>query len=210
MADMTPPPTPPTDVAPDVVADGQVVEPKKPFYATSTGKLVIGVVVACILLGVLAFVVAAFFGASLMGSGSTVGVVVNTTGKPSASAPATASAPITEPQQRPLSSTFTFRNIFAPTVNPPKPVSTAPPSGTSGSTTTSVTVPANTLYLQSIQTVNGQKTATLIWNGTTYNAVAGDTLGDTPWKVLEVDSDSVLMLYGDTQVTLTTGEILTK
>ena len=65
-------------------------------------------------------------------------------------------------------------------------------------------------WRQSIQTVNGVKTATLIWNGTTYNAVEGDTLGDTPWKVLEVNSDSVLMLYGDTQVTLTTGQILTK
>lgn len=202
MADVNPPQP---DVAPDTLpAD------KPSFLATPTGRLVVGGVAACILLGLLAFVAAAFLGARLQSPVKTVNVGVTTSTPTGGSTVATTTVPIAEPQERPLSSTFTFRNIFAPTVKPPKAASSSSGSGTSASTTTSVTVPADTLYLQSIETVNGEKTATLIWNGATYAATAGDTLGDTPWKVLEVNSDSVLMLYGDTQVTLTTGEILTK
>ena len=197
MADMNPQPP---EVAPEAPSATQ-----PSFLSTSTGKVVVGVVAACILVGLVAIVAAVVIGARAQApSVKTVSVVSVVPVGTSSSNPTTDAATVTEPGQRPLSSSFTFRNIFAPTVYPPRPATTV------GSTTESVTVPANTLYLQSVQTLNGEKTATLIWNGTTYNAVAGDNLGDTPWKVVEVNSDSVLMLYGDTQVTLTTGEILSK
>ena len=38
----------------------------------------------------------------------------------------------------------------------------------------------------------------------------GDTLLDTPWKVVDIGDDSVEMLYGDTEVTLTVGQGLSK
>ncbi len=49
-----------------------------------------------------------------------------------------------------------------------------------------------------------------VWNGVTYTEGAGGTIDSSPWKVLEVNSDSVVMLYGDTQVTLTVGQGVSK
>ncbi len=49
-----------------------------------------------------------------------------------------------------------------------------------------------------------------VWNGTTYTAGAGEVIGSSPWKVVEVGTDSVVMLYGDTQVTLSLGQGISK
>ena len=40
--------------------------------------------------------------------------------------------------------------------------------------------------------------------------MSGDPIADTPWKVVSIGDTSVVMLYGDTQVTLTTGQGLSK
>jgi hypothetical protein len=71
-------------------------------------------------------------------------------------------------------------------------------------------VPADTLYLQSIQTTNGKRTATFIWNGATYTVGEGETLSGTPWKVVQIKENSAVMLYGDTEVTLTVAQGLSK
>ena len=197
-------------VQPDVAPDGApeaAPTSKRGFFSTSTGKLVLAGIAGLVVLGLLAVVVAVFLSSQMQNSNKTV-TVVAVTGSGGGSAATTgtggtgATVPAAEPQQRPLSSSFTFRNIFAPTVKPPQVAAS--------SEVASATVPADTLFLQSIATADGVNTATLIWNGTTYSAVAGDALGTTPWKVVAVNSDSVLMLYGDTQVTLMTGELLSK
>jgi len=50
----------------------------------------------------------------------------------------------------------------------------------------------------------------LLLNDQTYTLAAGEVISGTPWQVLSVSSTSVTMLYGDTQVTLTVGQGITK
>jgi type IV pilus biogenesis protein PilP len=187
------------------------------FLSSTAGRWIIGGVVLAVLLGIVGYFVWAYV---LNGSGSSPSVapgqkVVTPAGSssPSAVNPVD-TAPITEPQEKPLESTFTFRNVFAPTLKEqfPPAVSAADSStgGSSTSGTSSVSVPADTLYLQSIQTENGRTTATFIWNGTTYVLKKGQSIPDSPWKVVSIGDSSVVMLFGDTEVTLSTGQGLNK
>lgn len=194
--------------------DGQ----KPPFLATSTGRIVVigGALVAVIIIAVVVglFVLnSGFFGQG--GGAAVVQQTVPVGGIASKSASETG-APIVDPPRKPLESTFTFRNVFAPTVKRPVEATLTVGStdtSSSGSSTSSgdtVDVPDDTLFLESIQTTDGQKTATLIWNDQKYTVGEGDTIADTPWKVLEINDGSVVMLYGDTEVTLTVGQGLSK
>lgn len=198
------------------------------FLASTLGKIVIGAVALVVALAVIGTLVwMAFFNTpTSQAPGKVVTRVVTpaTSTAASGSAPVAESDPITDPPDKPLESTFTFRNVFAPTVKKPTPdaviasitapaVATASSSTNSGSGSTSnilTKVDKNTLYLVSIQTVNSDRTATFIWNGTLYTLKVGDTIADTPWKVVSIGDSSVIMLYGDTQVTLTTGQGLSK
>jgi hypothetical protein len=191
-------------------------EERVSFLASTTGKIVLGVVALVVVLAILG-TIAWVFVFSAPSAGLTNGVVaatvkpVSTTTSASPSTSDTASA--VEPQQKPLESTFTFRNVFAPTLAVPAPASTLSSITAESSSTTKVSassVPQDTLFLVSIQTEDGKKTATFIWNGTTYTLSEGGTIPDTPWKVLEIGESTVVMLYGDTQVTLSTGQGLSK
>jgi type IV pilus biogenesis protein PilP len=187
------------------------------FLSSTAGRLILGSVVLAVLLGVAGYFVWAFL-LNVPASSPSVStgpkLTVPVTSPSSSTISPLDTAPITEPQEKPLESTFTFRNVFAPTLKEqfPLPVST-PDSSTSGSSTSgtgTVDVPADTLYLQSIQTVNGHTTASFIWNGKTYVLKKGESIPDSPWKVLSIGSSSVVMLFGDTEVTLSTGQGLTK
>ena len=203
--DPQPPPVP--------TADGGTAN----FLSSTLGRVILGGLVSAVLLGVAGYFVWAWLlngsaSSPSVSSGPKLTVPVAT---PSSSTISPVDpAPITEPQEKPLESTFTFRNVFAPTLKEqfPLPVST-PESSTSGSSTSgtgTVNVPADTLYLQSIQTVNGHTTASFIWNDKTYVLKKGESIPDSPWKVLSIGSSSVVMLFGDTEVTLSTGQGLTK
>ena len=206
-----------------------VTEEKPASFFTSTlGKIVIGgvaLVVALAVIGTLVWM--AFFNApASQPPGRVVSRIVTPGASSAASTTASAaeSEPITDPQDKPLESTFTFRNVFAPTVKKPTPdsviasltapvVTTSTASASSGSGSTSDLLSKtdkDTLYLVSIQTVDSQKTATFIWNGSLYTLNAGDTIPDTPWRGVSIGDSSAVMLYGDTQVTLTTGQGLSK
>lgn len=179
---------------------------KQSFLSSTTGKLVVGGVVLVLILGAVGAAVAFFF---LNGA---VDGSVQVTTSATTSNPATASAEATftpeNPAERSLASTFTFRNVFAPTVKRTYETTAGSDTGSSDSTSTgaSVDVPANTLYLQSIISENGEPKAVFIWNGQTYTVGEGERVSDSPWKVLQINSDTVLMLYGDSQVTLSVGQ----
>ena len=136
---------------------------------------------------------------------------------------------------KPLSSTFVFRDIFEPTTKPSTPSSSSQGTGTANGGTSAdgssnggtssdgtggtnggdgdgdaVDVPADTLLLQSVSTADGEPVATFVWNGQTYTAGEGDQLGETPWQVLDISGNTVVMLYGDTRVTLTVGQGISK
>ena len=173
------------------------------FLSTTIGKVVVGGVLVVVLAGILGAIL--FFYLLSQVPDELEVVVTPTTGSPSATATDAAPAP----QQRPspkVENTFTFRNVFRPTVKPAIPASeTADASGTAG-----VNVPPDTLYLQDVKVVDGEEVAVLIWNGQTYEAGEGESLGDTPWKVLSIDGNTVVMLYGDSRVTLTVGQAVGK
>jgi hypothetical protein len=187
-------------------------EAPKGFLGSTTGKWVVGgiaLVLVLIAIGVAAYVF-------LFSTPATVVVTSVTPPKPAGvvttgSVSPTATAPIVVPGERPLTSTFTFRNIFAPTMA--EPVAAIPETSTaaaSSGTTATPNVPADTLYLASIQTVDGKQTATFIWNKQTYTLGEGDPIPNSPWQVLQINTSSVVMLFGDTQVTLSLGQGLTK
>jgi len=179
---------------------------KSSFLSTTTGKIVIGGVALLLVLGAVG--AAVFF---FVIGGALKGAVDQAVKLPPISQSATSTAAVAnpvEPVERSLASTFTFRNIFAPTVKRTIEATAGTSSGSTDSsgTGTSVSVPSNTLFLQSIISENGEPMAVFIWNGQTYTVGEGEQVGTSPWKVLQINSDSALMLYGDSQVTLSVGQ----
>ncbi len=180
---------------------------KNRFLGTTTGKLVIGGVALVLVLGAISAALAYFFI-----SGAVDGSVQLTT-PPQSTSPASASITATEtpvnPAKRSLASTFTFRNVFAPSVKATYE-STATATDSVETSAAVPNVPSNTLFLQSIISEDGEPVAVFVWNGETYSVGEGERVGDSPWKVLQINSDSVLMLYGDSQVTLSVGQGVSK
>jgi len=185
--------------------------------SSRAGKVAIG---AVLLLLILAVAAGAFF---VFVGGSSDSTEVPTAPDPAgleqavaqtAPAPAPTSSEVTvtpvEPPETPLTDVFTFRDIFEPLAKAP--------ATTSGSTTTSgtptgggtTTTSANTILLQDITSENGEPKAVLVWNGTTYTVGEGEQVDDSAWEVLSIGTDSVVMLYGDVQVTLSIGQAITK
>ncbi len=64
----------------------------------------------------------------------------------------------------------------------------------------------------SVSTVDGEPVAELVWNGQTYTLSEGESIPNSPWKVLSIDTTNgtVVMLYGDSRVTLTVGQGISK
>jgi len=195
--------------APEPAAVPGPPKPKSPvvvFLTSSTGRLVVG--------GVLLFTVLVVAGAYLF-----ISLLNTTPSAPAVSTPASGSSETsqtsleaTKPPELPMDDTFTFRNVFAPTVKPPvaKTTSSDSEDSSSSDTSSSTDVPKNTLLLKSIVSSDGKKVASLYWNGKVYKCNEGDQVDDSPWKVLTIYSDSVLMLYGDSRVTLTVGQGFSK
>ncbi len=170
------------------------------FLSSSTGKLIIGSVLLFIVLVALG-AVAFFF---LFNAGTDVVIPPAPAG---GSETTTEAAAPTDPPKQTLDETFTFRNIFAPTVSPPPtPEETTSDSSSSDDTSDTSGVPEDTLVLKSIHSESGERVATFIWNGNTYECKEGDQVDDSPWEVVTINSDSVVMLYGDSRVTLTVGQ----
>ncbi len=185
-------------------------EPKSPsFFSTDTGKAVVAVI-AVFMLVIVAGV--ALFMLFLRDTGTTVTPV--TEPAPVTSSETTPGVTPVDPAEVPLSNTFVFRNIFAPSIKAPAPPTEsasedadADGNGTSSGTTAG----SNELMLMSIQTVDGEPTATMSWNGETYVLVKGEEIPGTPWKVVDIGSDSVTVIYGDSSpIELTVGSSVTK
>jgi hypothetical protein len=176
------------------------------FLATTTGKVVVGAIALLVLLVIAGAIVAmiAFGGAEAwLKSGRVVVTTTSTTAVVSTAA--TTTVPVTEPSTKPLTDSFTFRNVFAPSIKPPVPPA-AETSASAGSSTSS----PDTLYLIDIVATDAGREGVFVWNGVTYTEGAGSVIDSSPWKVLEVGTDSVLLLFGDTQVTLTLGQGISK
>lgn len=138
--------------------------------------------------------------------GSNTGTGTTTATAPPASQPAT---PKPEPLPITNSDVFTLRDPFKALIVPESESSeTSGSTDTSGSADSSETIDAGegVLMLQDIITEDGERKAVLVYETTQYTLGAGEEVPDTPWEVLTVGSNSVTMLYGDTQITLTPGQ----
>ena len=105
-----------------------------------------------------------------------------------------------EPDGVPLNDVFTFRDVFQPLF------SALPSVDASPSADSSQTIDPDVLYLQDVVTEDGVSRAVLLLGGATYTLADGEGISGTPWQVLTVSENSVVMLYGDGQVTLSIGQ----
>lgn len=173
------------------------------FYATTIGKVVVIGCALSLLGAILAIVAVAVIGFLAVGA---VEDVAEQVAADMEAAPVTTDAADTEaskdvtsaPPGVPNSEVYTFRDIF-------KPLLVVETADASGETTAAPSEP-DTIYLLDMTSLNGVPTAVLLWNGTTYYLGEGDQIPGTPWLVLDVRTDSAVMLYGDTQVTLYIGQ----
>lgn len=106
---------------------------------------------------------------------------------------------------------FTFRDIFEPLITA-KDAATQEPAPSEDSTTAPDTTEyaANTLYLVSVTTTGDQPEARMVWDQQEYTLSEGDLIPNSPWKLLQIRDDSVVMLFGDQQVILTVGQGIQK
>lgn len=180
--------------------------PKPSFLASRNGKILVGVLA-------LVVVAAAAVGAFLIffsGGGSNNIATAPPIASKTTTQTASAEASPTEPPRKSLPALFTFRNIFRPSSVPISEQSPISGSSGAGSASDYSSIPANTLYFISVESTNGQPVGNFFWNGKVYSAGAGARLGDTPWQVVSISGNSATMLFGDTQITLSVGQGLTK
>ncbi len=171
------------------------------FLSTTKGKLILGGAIV-VLLAMALGAIAVFF---VFSQDSQVqdGIIT----PPPIAVETTTGAPVPVQRETPrVDDTFSFRNVFAPTVKP-----SVPPTPSGGTTPTGQpSIPEDTLYLESISVVDGKTVAALIWNGQTYTLGEGEDIPGTPWRVLDITGTTVTMLYGDTSITLAVGQALGK
>lgn len=106
---------------------------------------------------------------------------------------------------------FTFRDIFKPLLTAlDEGEGTPSPSEDSTSTTDTTEYAANTLYLLSVSTIGDAPEARMVWDQEEYTLSEGESIPNSPWEVLEIRDDSVVMLFGDQQVILTVGQGIQK
>ncbi|MGB4593900.1 MAG: hypothetical protein WBI63_09030 [Coriobacteriia bacterium] len=122
----------------------------------------------------------------------------------SGAAPAQAAAVVSNDE------VFTFRDIFEPLITAEDASSTPEASPDSTSAPDATEYAADTLYLVSVTTTGDEPEANMVWDQQEYTLSEGDAIPDSPWKLLEIRDDSVVMLFGDQQVILTVGQGIQK
>ncbi len=191
-----------------VAPEAPISTPGKPgFLTTPTGKtlaIVAGLGILGIVAGIAVAIVLYVFGGQAAQELED-GVQQSPVADAEATGTADAATPVAE---IPNAELFTFRDIFEPLVR----VASTPGTGTgsTGETDTITPTDRNTLYLDGVVTEGGVMKAQLRYNGTAYTLAAGDAIPNSPWQVLRVQATSVVMLYGDVQVTLAVGQGITK
>lgn len=171
------------------------------FLSTTIGKIIMGGVLVIVLAGALGAIAFFYF----LNQAPEDGLVVNPGGGGTAVTTTTVETPTQRPSPR-LENHFTFRNVFRPTVRPAVVATTSADATSTPTLPGGATLPPDTLYLQSVTVVDGQETATLLWNGQTFTVGVGGVLTGTPWKVVSIQGETVTLLFGDSRVTLVVGQ----
>lgn len=192
------------------------------FFASTAGRILVIVFAVIVLIGIALVVGYLVLGSTLFGNApesavapppaaapqpaaSTASTSSVATGAPQATSVATSSVATVPPPPVPDTDN---RDVFTPR-DPFKPIA-APVIVSSSSGSSSSSSSDNTLVLTDITSENGTKKAVVTYNGKTYTVAEGETVDSSPWKVLEINNSSVVMLFGDVKVTLTIGQGITK
>ncbi len=178
------------------------------LFATTAGRALLivgGVVVLLAIVGVAVYFV---LGSNLFGVPSqstppvattgTAVAVASTANSVVATSTSATEAPVPDIENRDV---FSPRDPFVPVA--PATIGSSSSSSESGSESSALT-------LTDIDTSNGVREAVFTYKGTTYTVKNGDTIGSSPWKVITVGSTTVVMEYGDVEVTFSLGEGITK
>ncbi|MBC7267001.1 MAG: hypothetical protein H5T75_08550 [Coriobacteriia bacterium] len=199
------------------MADENIQTPQQPeqakggFFSTSTGKLVM-VVAALAVLAIVAGVAVAFVLKVVLPQPQEIEIRVPQ--QQQGSKPATPTAGEQPASPAPAVSydeVFRFRDIFDPLIKPVEETSAEPtPSETTTDTGDVTDYAADTLYLISISTTGDTPSAVMVWDRQQYTLQEGDAIPDSPWRLLEIRTTSVVMLYGDQQVVLSVGQGIQK
>jgi len=179
---------------------GEAAPPKaggvKGFFASTLGKVVLIGGAVAVLLTIIAVVAVILLGGFLVSS-----VTEQPTQPPVTSTPPGSTSVTTPVAAVPVvdnSDVFTPRDPFQPVLIPRSAQVSAEEEGTDSD--------SDTLTLTEIIEEDGVRKAVLRLGSTTYTVAAGERLGTTPWQVLTVGTNSVTMLFGDSQVVLTVGQ----
>ena len=159
--------------------------------------IVAGIILAAVTVGLVVYALSL---ATPVAPVATVVVPVTTPGTGTGST--TPSAPLVPVPNIDNRDVFTPRNPFI--VIPPITIA-APVTDTSDTSNTTDTADAGTLTLTDIVTVDGVRKAVVKLDGVTYTLAAGQDVGTSSWKIVEVNSTNIVALYGDDQVTISLG-----
>lgn len=181
----------------------ETIEKIKQFLQTKRGKTIAIASAGGLAVFVILIVVAVVILSSGMGEpivSGTGAITTTSTGAPSPSTAETQEATTTV--QGPTISqdyeVYEYKDPFQPLISRTE-------EATEGASTQD-----KNMLLDITTDANGVLYASVRYNGRTYDVKAGDVLDGSPYKVLVVDPDRVVFLYGDNQITLSIGEELTE
>jgi hypothetical protein len=177
------------------------------FFASTAGRVLLVGGGVIILLGIVGAVVFFVLGSSLLGvssgaSAASAPTAVATPASPVGSAASSSSVGAPAIPTIANRDVFTPRSPFVPIV-PAVTVTAAEASATQATND-------NTVILTDIVINNGVRNAVFLTQGVTYTLAVGGTIGSTPWKVISIGTSSVVMQFGDTRVTFSLGQGITK
>ncbi len=192
---------------PIAATTAETAAPKK----RNTGLVIaLGALAVLVVVGAVAAVLVLFVFQSSSDSGVEVRVPEGqTTQQQGGSTPASDTVEAASPASAVTNSeVFTFRDIFEPLAGAVAPDVT--PTEDTTDTVDTTEYAADTLYLIAIGTEGDVPYASLVWNSQTFTLNEGDSIPNTPWKVLDIRTSDVVMLYGDQQVVLSVGQGISK
>jgi len=178
---------------------------KKGFLSTGAGKAIAIVLAVLLFLGIAGAV--AVFALGFWVSNKAEDVLSDAVKEASSQVTTVAAGsevatdgPAVEPAAIAPEDIFTFRDIFDPLVKP-----AVEESSSTDASSTADSEP-DVLYLEDITSEDGAAVAVLLLNGNEHRLKVGGTIPNTPWQVLSIGDTSVVMLFGDSQVTLSIGQ----
>lgn len=187
------------------VADTPAAGTKQAFLSTPNGRIALIAGAVVIFLAVAAVVAAVVF--NFIGGDPQIDDPLTPAPGSVVTTPAAPAATAVEPKMIPSSDIFTFRDIFDPVLKPRPAEEETPAVGAVGAD--GVAMDPDTLYLLNILVEDGVAKVLVEFNEAQHTLAEGEAISGTPWQVLSIGSDSAVMLYGDSRVTLSIGQGVT-